>query len=292
MGERGTNTKRNEKANSPFPSNRRKKPANFLLTAPCFYVLYRYRPSDVIQLHPFAMSNPSPTPHLLIIEDDPQLNVGLSMFLETEGFQVDLADDGDEGLRLAVSLPGYDLIILDANLPGRTGFEVLREMRVQGVSTPVLMLTGLGAHEDKMRGFELGADDYLTKPFATEVLLARINAIVRRTQAVPEEAMGVYQVGGLLVDLPAGAVTRDGEVMDLTDLEFKLLRYLILHRGRTATREQILRDVWRLPSTVETRTIDRHVNALRSIMDGEDEDTWPIKSVYGIGYKLVDVERI
>ena len=80
--------------------------------------------------------------------------------------------------------------------------------------------------------------------------------------------------------------------MDLTDLEFKLLQYLILHRGRTATREQILRDVWRLPSTVETRTIDRHVNALRSIMDGEDEDTWPIKSVYGIGYKLVEVERL
>ena len=96
------------------------------------------------------------------------------MYLETEGFKVDLADNGDEGLRQAVSLPGYDLIILDANLPGRNGFEVLREMRVQGVSTPVLMLTGLGAHEDKMRGFELGADDYLTKPFASEELLARI----------------------------------------------------------------------------------------------------------------------
>ena len=238
------------------------------------------------------MSNASPTPRLLIIEDDPQLNVGLSMFLETEGFQVDVADDGDEGLRLAVSLPGYDLIILDANLPGRNGFEVLREMRVQGVSTPVLMLTGLGTHEDKMRGFELGADDYLTKPFATEVLLARINAIVRRTQTVPEETTGVYQVGGLLVDLSAVTVTRDDVEMDLTDLEFKLLRYLILHRGRTATREQILRDVWRLPSNVETRTIDRHVNALRSLMDGEDEETWPIKSVYGIGYKIVEVERV
>ncbi len=238
------------------------------------------------------MSDLSPLPRLLVIEDDPQLNVGLSMFLEMEGFQVDLADDGDEGLRQAVSLPGYDLILLDANLPGRTGFEVLREMRVQGVSTPVLMLTGLGAHEDKMRGFELGADDYLTKPFATEVLLARINAIVRRTQAVSEETTGLYQVGGLFVDLSAGTVTRDAALIDLTDLEFKLLCYLILHRGRTATREQILRDVWRLPSTVETRTIDRHVNALRSIMDGKDEETWPIKSVYGIGYKLVDVERV
>ena len=238
------------------------------------------------------MSDPSAPPRLLIVEDDPQVNIGLSLFLETEGYQVDLADDGEEGLRRAVSLPGYDLVVLDANLPGRNGFEVLREMRVQGVSTPVLMLTGLGAHEDKMRGFELGADDYLTKPFSTEVLLARINAIVRRTRAVPEETTGVYQVGGLVVDLAAGTVTRDARQMDLTDLEFKLLQYLILHRGRAATREQILRDVWRLPSTVETRTIDRHVNALRGLMDGEDEETWPIKSVYGIGYKLVDVERV
>ena len=238
------------------------------------------------------MSDDFSSRRLLIIEDDPQLSIGLSLFLEAEGYEVVLESDGEAGLRQAVSLPGYDLIVLDANLPGRNGFEVLREMRVQGVSTPVLMLTGLGAHEDKMRGFELGADDYLTKPFSTEVLLARIHAIVRRTQAVPEETTGVYQVGGLVVDLAAGTVTRDDEQMDLTDLEFKLLQYLILHRGRTATREQILRDVWRLPSTVETRTIDRHVNALRVLMNGEDEETWPIKSVYGIGYKLVDVERV
>lgn len=238
------------------------------------------------------MSSPAATPHVLIIEDDPQLNVGLSLFLETEGYQVDLAEEGESGLRKAVSLPGYDVIILDANLPGRSGFEVLREMRVQGVSTPVLMLTGLGAHEDKMRGFELGADDYLTKPFSTEELLARLLAIMRRTQAVTEEVTGIYQVGGLVIDLAGQQVTRAGAVIDLTDLEFKLLRYLILHRGRTATREQILRDVWRLPSTVETRTIDRHINALRSIMSGEDEETWPIKSVYGIGYKIVEVERV
>ena len=238
------------------------------------------------------MSNASPTPRLLIIEDDPQLNVGLSMFLETEGFQVDLADEGYEGLRQAVSLPGYDLILLDAKLPDRSGFEVLREMRIQGASTPVLILTGLGEHEDIMRGFELGADDYLTKPFSTEELLARIHAILRRTQMVPEEASGRYRLGGLLVDLSKKTVTRDDTPIDLTDLEFKLLRYLILHRGRTATREQILRDVWKLPSTVETRTIDRHVNALRSIMDGDDEETWPIKSVYGIGYKLIGAERV
>ncbi|MCH8962612.1 MAG: response regulator transcription factor [Bacteroidetes bacterium] len=238
------------------------------------------------------MSDNFSSRRLLIIEDDPQLGIGLSLFLEADGYEVTLEVDGETGLRQAVSMPGYDLILLDAKLPDRSGFEVLREMRIQGASTPVLILTGLVEHEDIMRGFELGADDYLTKPFSTEELLARIHAILRRTQMVPEEASGRYRLGGLLVDLSKKTVTRDDTPIDLTDLEFKLLRYLILHRGRTATREQILRDVWKLPSTVETRTIDRHVNALRSIMDGDDEETWPIKSVYGIGYKLIGAERI
>lgn len=219
------------------------------------------------------------------------MSTGLMLFLESEGYEVKLVGDGEQGLRHALALPGYDLIILDAKLPERNGFDVLREIRAQGVDTPVLMLTGLGAHEDKMRGFELGADDYLTKPFSTDELIARIFAILRRTQTPPTTASGVYHTGGLTVDLDQERVTRDGEPVELTDLEFKLLRYLILHQGRTATREQILRDVWKLPSNVETRTIDRHVNALRKVMDGEDEDTWPIKSVYGIGYKLVGVER-
>jgi len=238
------------------------------------------------------MINLAPKTRLLIIEDDPQLSFGLSLFLESEGYHVDQTEDGEEGLRRAIALPGHDLIILDANLPGRNGFEVLREMRMQGVSTPVLMLTGLGAHEDKMRGFELGADDYLTKPFKTEELVARIQAVLRRSQEGGQDASGIYGVGGLRVDLSNETVSRNGEPVDMTDLEFKLLRYLILHRGRTATREQILRDVWQLPSTIETRTIDRHINALRSIMDGEDEGTWPIKSIYGVGYKIVAVERI
>src|SRR5690606_21501609 len=208
-------------------------------------------------------------PRLLIVEDDPELSTGLLLYLETQGYEVTLIGNGDKGLQEAVALPGYDLLILDAKLPGRSGFEILREARARGVSTPVLMLTGLGGHEDKMRGFELGADDYLTKPFSTDELLARVQASLRRSQGVPEEAGGVFEVGGLTVDLGTGEVKRAGEPVSLTDLEFRLLKYLILHRGRTATREQILRDVWGLPSEVETRTIDRHVNALRKVMDGE-----------------------
>lgn len=229
---------------------------------------------------------------LLIVEDDPELSTGLLLFLESNGFDVTLAADGEKGLDEATSLPGYDLLVLDAKLPGRGGFEILREARNRGVSTPVLMLTGLGGHESKMRGFELGADDYITKPFSTEELLARVQAILRRTH--PEEGItkGQFRVGGLVVDVESREISRNGEPVDLTDLEFRLLSYLIQHRGRTTTREQILRDVWGLPSDIETRTIDRHVNALRKVMDGTSEETWPIQSVYGIGYKLVQAEPI
>ncbi len=229
---------------------------------------------------------------LLVVEDDPQLSTGLQLFLESQGFHVTLVGDGNKGLDAAVTLPGFDLLVLDAKLPGISGFDILREVRARGVHAPILMLTGLGAHEDKMRAFELGADDYITKPFATEEFLARINAILRRVANSPDEATGSYDVGGLRVDLSANHASREGEPVELTDLEFRLLRYLILHRGRTVSRKQLLRDVWELPSDVETRTIDRHVNALRKVMDGEDEETWPIQSVYGIGYKLVGAQRI
>ena len=230
-------------------------------------------------------------PRLLIVEDDPQLSTGLMLYLEAQGYEVVLVGDGEKGLQQAVSLPGFDLLILDAKLPERNGFDVLREVRTRGVRTPVLMLTGLGAHEDKMRGFELGADDYITKPFSTEELLARVQAILRRSQS-PADDRGFFKVGGLTVDLTGGRVKRGDSDVELTDLEFKLLRYLILHRGRTVPRKQLLRDVWELPGDVETRTIDRHINALRKVMDGEDEETWPIKSVYGIGYKLVGAEQV
>ncbi len=229
----------------------------------------------------------SPAERLLIVEDDPQLSTGLQLYLEAQGYDITVVNDGDAGLENASSLPGYDLVVLDAKLPGKMGFDVLREMRARGVSTPVLMLTGLGGHEDRMRGYELGADDYLTKPFSTEELLARVQVVLRRAKPAEDQTKGTYDVGGLRVNLDTGEITRDGDPVELTDLEYRLLRYFIIYRGRTVSRKQLLRDVWNLPSEVETRTIDRHVNALRKVMDGTDEDTWAIRSVYGIGYKLV-----
>ena len=237
------------------------------------------------------MTEDNQTMRLLIVEDDPQLSTGLMLYLEAQGYDVVLVNDGEKGLQQALSLPGFDLLILDAKLPERSGFDVLRESRARGVKTPVLMLTGLGAHEDKMRGFELGADDYLTKPFATEELLARVQAILRRSKAASRKE-GLFDVGGLRVNIQNKEATRGDEQVELTDLEFKLLKYLILHRGRTVPRAQLLRDVWELPGNIETRTIDRHINALRKVMDGEDEDSWPIKSVYGIGYKLMGAEEV
>jgi DNA-binding response OmpR family regulator len=237
------------------------------------------------------MSDSEQGPHLLLVEDDSELSTSLVLYLESEGYEVTLAENGTDAEEEATRLPGYDLIILDVKLPDQNGFEVLRQAREEGVRTPVLMLTGLGDHEEKMRGFQVGADDYLTKPFETEELMARIDALLRREAQVEEEA-GVFEVGGLRVNLDADEVTRDGEPVDLTDLEYKLLAYLLRRRGRTATREQILRDVWDLPAAVETRTIDRHVNALRDVMDGEGEDEWAIQSVYGIGYKLERAERL
>ena len=231
------------------------------------------------------MSESPKGPHLLVVEDDSELSTSLVLYLESEGYEVTLAEDGETGQEEATRLPGYDLIVLDAKLPDRNGFEVLRRAREDGVRTPVLMLTGLGDHEHKMRGFQVGADDYLTKPFETEELLARIDALLRREAQVNDEG-GVFEVGGLRVNLETDEVTREGEPVDLTDLEYSLLAYLLRRRGRTATREQILRDVWDLPAEVETRTIDRHVNALRDVMDGDDEGSWAIQSVYGIGYKL------
>jgi DNA-binding response OmpR family regulator len=234
----------------------------------------------------------SPTgPHLLVVEDDSELSTSLELYLESEGYQVTLVETGEAGQEEVTRLPGYDLIVLDAKLPDRNGFEVLRRAREDGVRTPVLMLTGLGDHEHKMRGFQVGADDYLTKPFETEELVARIDALLRREAQVSEEG-GVFAVGGLRVNLDTDEVTRDGEPVGLTDLEYSLLSYLLRRRGRTATREQILRDVWDLPSEVETRTIDRHVNALRDAMDGDEENAWPIQSVYGIGYKLEGATRV
>jgi DNA-binding response OmpR family regulator len=237
------------------------------------------------------MADDSQGPHLLVVEDDSELSTSLVLYLESEDYEVTLAETGEDGLEEATRLPGYDLIILDAKLPDRNGFEVLRRAREDGVKTPVLMLTGLGDHEHKMRGFQVGADDYLTKPFETEELLARIDVLLRREAEVSEEG-GVFTVGGLRVNLDTETVAHDGETVDLTDLEYRLLAYLLRRRGRTATREQILRDVWDLPAEVETRTIDRHVNALRDVMEGKGEGSWPIQSVYGIGYKLEGAERV
>lgn len=126
---------------------------------------------------------------ILIVEDDPQVGAGLQMYLESNDYEVTLVNNGQEGLREALRIPAYDLVILDARLPLKSGFDILREMRSQGANAPVLMLTGLGSHEDRMRGFELGADDYLTKPFASEELLLRVQVILKRSRKADRKSV-------------------------------------------------------------------------------------------------------
>lgn len=223
---------------------------------------------------------------LLIVEDDPEMGMGLEKFFSLKGYEVVRVTDGEEALRKMRHLPPYDVVLLDVMLPEKDGFEVLREARNAGVDSPVIMLTVKGQDEDKLRGFELGADDYVTKPFNAEELAARVQAVLRRSQAPEDASQQVYEFGDVEVDLATRTARRDGEELDFTALEFEILDYFIQHRGRTVSRKQLLRDVWGISGDITTRTIDRHVASLRKKIEPDPTDPTYIKTVYGIGYKF------
>jgi len=225
---------------------------------------------------------------LLIVEDDPEMGMGLEKFFDLKGYDVVRVTNGKEALRKMRHLPAYDIVLLDVMLPEKDGFEVLREAREAGVDSPVIMLTVKGKDEDKLRGFELGADDYVTKPFDAEELAARVQAVIRRSRAPDDAADQVHSFGDVEVDLAARTAHRNGEAMDFTALEFEILDYFIQHRGRTVSRKQLLRDVWGISGDITTRTIDRHVASLRKKIEPDSADPTYIKTVYGIGYKFTE----
>jgi DNA-binding response OmpR family regulator len=225
---------------------------------------------------------------LLIVEDDPEMGMGLEKFFDLKGYDVVRVTNGEEALRKMRHLPAYDIVLLDVMLPEKDGFEVLREARDAGVDSPVIMLTVKGKDEDKLRGFELGADDYVTKPFDAEELAARVQAVIRRSRAPDDAADQVYSFGDVEVDLAAQTARRNGEDVDFTALEFEILDYFIQHRGRTVSRKQLLRDVWGISGDITTRTIDRHVASLRKKIEPDPTDPTYIKTVYGIGYKFTE----
>jgi DNA-binding response OmpR family regulator len=207
----------------------------------------------------------------------------LRRVLTEERHSVDVATDGTEGLELAAS-DTYDLVILDRMLPGMDGVALCRQMREDGVQTPVLMLTALGAVEDRVSGLNAGADDYLTKPFAMEELLARVNALLRR-RSRDIEAAPELRVGNLALDLVRHEVRRGDRVIELTAKEFQLLEYLMRNSGRVLTRTQILDHVWGYNFDSFSNVVDIYVHYLRNKIDRDFPEPL-IKTVRGVGYTL------
>lgn len=223
---------------------------------------------------------------MLIIEDDAEMGAGLQEYFGLKGFDVVLATDGQEGLQRMSSLPEFDVVLLDVMMPKKDGFEVLREARRAGVDSPVIMLTVKGHEEDKLQAFDIGADDYVTKPFSAEELAARVKAVLRRTKLPSEGPMEQYSFGDLEVNFSNHTARRNGDEIQFTALEFDILKYFIQHRGRTVSRKQLLRDVWGISGDITTRTIDRHVASLRKKIEPDPDDPSYIETVYGIGYKF------
>jgi two-component system alkaline phosphatase synthesis response regulator PhoP len=225
-------------------------------------------------------------PRVLLVEDEAGLRLTLSDRLRSEGYAVETASDGEAGLAHATGA-GYDLIVLDVMLPRMNGFDVCREVRQRGVTTPILMLTARGQVVDKVVGLKLGADDYLTKPFETIELMARLEALLRRRPSSAQPGGDTYRFGDIIVDFRRMEVTRSGAPVDLSAREFKLLRYFIEHRGATLSREALLADVWGYEEMPLTRTVDVHVAGVRHKIEGNAKSPEYILTIHGLGYKFV-----
>ena len=221
--------------------------------------------------------------HILVVEDEQRLALLLRRVLLEERHTVDLAYDGEKGLDLALS-DTYDVVILDVMLPGYDGFEVCRQMRTERVLSPVLMLTARGAVEDRVKGLNVGADDYLTKPFAMEELLARVNALLRRRDRTFDETPQLC-VGDLTLDLVRHEAKRAGRVIELTAKEFALLEYLMRHPGQVLSRTQITDAVWRYDLDALSNVVDIYIHYVRDKVDQGFSHPL-IKTVRGVGYKI------
>lgn len=223
---------------------------------------------------------------VLLVEDEPGLILTLTDRLESEGFAVETAADGESGERQAIS-GNFDLIILDVMLPKKNGLDVCRDLRRQNVETPILMLTARGETIDKVLGLKLGADDYLTKPFEVLELLARIEALLRRSpQKNQNNQPETYNFGSISIDFRRAEIRKDGLPVELSALEFKLLQHLIEHRGKMLSRDELLDEVWGYDATPTTRTVDVHIAWLRQKLEPNPRRPQYIITVHGLGYKF------
>jgi len=224
---------------------------------------------------------------ILIIEDEADLVRGLELNLADEGYEVAWASDGREGLRRALE-EAPNLVILDIMLPGMNGLEVCRELRQKKANIPVIMLTAKGEEVDKVVGLEIGADDYMTKPFSVRELLARIKAHLRREKRGLRSVPKTCVFGDIEVDFVHFKVRRQGKESDLTALEVDILKYLIAHKGEVVSREALLDKVWGYDKFPTTRTIDNHILKLRKKIEDDPSRPRHIFSIYGEGYRFMD----
>jgi two-component system alkaline phosphatase synthesis response regulator PhoP len=225
-------------------------------------------------------------PKILLVEDEPGLVLSLTDRLLSEGYQVEAESDGERAARVA-GRDDFALILLDVMLPGRSGFDICRELRQKGVKTPILMLTARGETVDKILGLKLGADDYLTKPFDMLELLARVEALLRRSVDGAPDAAGTASFGEVSVDFRRAEVERAGEAVELSALELRLLRYFVDHPGEVLSRDELLDEVWGYDATPVTRTVDVHVASLRQKLEPIPSRPRHIQTVHGLGYKFL-----
>jgi DNA-binding response OmpR family regulator len=223
---------------------------------------------------------------ILVVEDDPSITMGLELNLRAEGFDVVVAHDGEEGLTRARS-GAVDLVILDVMLPRLNGFEVLRALRGEGNEVSVLMLSARGAEIDKVMGLELGAGDYVTKPFGVAELMARVRAILRRDGKGRPARAGVFRAGALEINPATREVKRAGDLVELTATEFDVLLCLFEAKGRVLSREQIQANVWGPDHHGTTRTVDNFLLQLRSKLEQDPADPKHLVTVRGVGYRFV-----
>jgi len=233
-----------------------------------------------------ADNRPLTMPRILIVEDNPDLAYGLRTGLEIEGYDVQVAEDGETGLDRARAW-GPDLVMLDLMLPGMDGYRVLRTMREGGSDVPVLILTARGEEADKVLGFRLGADDYVTKPCGVLELLARVGALLRRSRIAERAgADGIERFGSVEINPASRTVTREGTPVALSPKEFDLLLALVRRRGAVASRVELLREVWGHRVEVMTRTVDIHIAELRRKLEHDPSQPRHILTVWKAGYRL------
>jgi DNA-binding response OmpR family regulator len=222
---------------------------------------------------------------ILIVEDEPNMVAGLRDNFEFEGYQVITASDGVSGLEKALH-ESPDLVLLDVMMPRMSGLDVCKQLKLKRPSVPVIMLTARGQEVDKVVGLELGADDYVTKPFSIRELLARVKAVLRRS-AGPRNDQEEYSFGDVEVNLRSCQVARKGKPLDVSSKEFDLLKYFLCHAGEALSRDRLLEDVWGYDRFPSTRTVDAHIVRLRQKLEPKPDEPRFILTIHGTGYKFV-----